>query len=491
MKKKLVVVVGGGMGGLAAGIELAAAGHAVTLFERAATVGGKMREVQVGGVAIDSGPTVFTMRWIFEALFRNAGKSFDDYVTLDCAELLARHLWSDGGNLDLFADLGQSLDAIKEFSGASQARAYERFVTESGRMFDTLDHTFMRAPRPGPVQLTRNVGIRNLPDLLATRPFTTLHRYLKQRFNDPRLVQLFGRYATYCGSSPYDAPATLALIAEAERRGVWAVRGGMQRLADGMARLLTDLGGQIVCATEVRTLCTDGGRCTGVELADGTRQQADAVIFNGDTQALAEGLLGESAQNATAARDGSGFSLSAITWSLLAAPTGTALAHHTVCFGDDYVEEFSATFKRSSICQSPTVYVCAAPQGVADSTVVGQPLFCLVNAPAGGVSSNEVDAAESAMLSQLKRCGVELALDRDRLVRTTPTDFATLFPASRGSLYGRPTHGALGSFSRPGAPSKIHRLYLSGGSVHPGAGIPMATQSGRLAAQRALRDLSS
>ncbi|MFK7914572.1 MAG: 1-hydroxycarotenoid 3,4-desaturase CrtD [Pseudomonadales bacterium] len=484
------VIVGAGMGGLAAGIELAAAGFQVTLFEQSHTVGGKMREVQVHDAAIDSGPTVFTMRWLFEALFRNAGRSLDDYLTLERSAMLARHAWSDGSQLDLFADLDASLAAITDFAGPTEARAYQRFVAESGRMFDTLDQTFMQTQRPGPVQLTRNLGLRRLPDLLATRPFSSLHGYLQSRFSDPRLVQLFGRYATYCGSSPFSAPATLALIAEAERRGVWAVRGGMQRLAEALATLVGELGGRVICDTPVHQLRIEHGRCVGVELADGSFQAADAVVFNGDSQALADGMLGSAAVAATPSRGPKGFSLSAVTWSMIARARGVELAHHTVCFGDDYQDEFAAAFDRRSICARPTVYVCAGPPQAAHQPGTDQALFCLINAPACSLDNGAVEQAEAAMLEQLQRCGIQLSWQPDQVVRTTPTDFSERFPASRGALYGRPTHGAMGSFSRPGSASDIQGLYLAGASVHPGAGIPMATQSGRLAAQRAIAETS-
>lgn len=476
------------MGGLAAGIELAAAGVQVTVFEQSGTVGGKMREVHVAGTAIDSGPTVFTMRWLFEALFHNAGRRFEDYLTLEPSAMLARHAWRDGSSLDLFADLDASVAAIKEFAGPTEGRAYQRFVLESGRMFDTLDNTFMRTQRPNTLQLARNVGIRGLPDLLATRPFSTLHRYLQSRFDDPRLVQLFGRYATYCGSSPFQAPATLALIAEAERRGVWAVKGGMQRLAEALAALLQELGGTITCDAPVRKLRVQRGRCVGVELADGGFHAAETVVFNGDSQALAEGLLGSEVTGATPSRGAEAFSLSAITWSMVTKPSGRALAHHTVCFGDDYRDEFAAAFQQQRICATPTVYLCAGADQTANTGDTQQALFCLINAPAQPLATSVIDQAETAMLNQLSRCGIELNWQPDKVVRTTPAEFNNRFPGSRGALYGRPTHGAMGSFARPGATSAVAGLYLAGASVHPGAGIPMATQSGRLAAQRALSE---
>ena len=132
---------------------------------------------------------------------------------------------------------GPNLACFGDFAGSTEAAAYRRFARESQRIFDTLDHSFMRREKPSPVALSLSLGVRGMPRLYATKPFTSLWQELGRLFKDPRLQQLFGRYATYCGSSPFDAPATLMLIAHAERAGVWIIDGGMHRLAQAMAGL--------------------------------------------------------------------------------------------------------------------------------------------------------------------------------------------------------------------------------------------------------------
>lgn len=478
-----LAVIGGGMGGLSTAIEAAGRGVAVTLYERAATLGGKLREVTVGEHRIDSGPTVFTMRWIFDALFGAVDRRLEDYVALHQASTLARHRWQDGSQLDLFAELDRSCDAIAAFSDASNANAYRSFVASSGQIFDTLDHSFMRAMRPGPVQLARNVGLRNVGDLLATKPFRSLWAELNHRFSDPRLVQLFARYATYCGSNPFLAPATLMLIAEAERRGVWYVQGGMQRLAEGLERLLHELGADIQTRSGVDAIerQRDGSFVLTVQGQQSPR--FDAVVFNGDSQALASGALGETVCRATPARKQSGFSLSAVTWSLTGAISGNELSHHTVLFGSDYRREFQQLWHEQALPDSPTIYICA-PE-LTNSSVSERPLFLLANAPSRPLDEAELEGYTERVQQAIAGHGVTIDWGSATAVRTTPNRFAELFPGSRGALYGRPTHGFAGSFSRPGTTTSVPGLFLAGGSVHPGAGVPMATQSGRLAGQAA------
>ncbi|MEM9057533.1 MAG: 1-hydroxycarotenoid 3,4-desaturase CrtD, partial [Pseudomonadota bacterium] len=450
-----VVVVGAGVGGLAAACDLSARGVAVTLLDRHAKPGGKMRQLSVGGAGIDSGPTVFTMRWIFDDLFAAMGENLDEHLGLAPVERLARHSWPDGSRLDLYADVERSIEAIAHFAGAGEAKAYRRFAAQSQRIFETLDHTFMQRHKPGPVELAFSLGLRGLPRLYATRPFTSLWRELSTVFSDPRLRQLFARYATYCGSSPFLAPATLMLIAHAERVGVWKVSGGMQRLAETLARLATDRGATLRLGAHVAQLAVSGGRITGVVLDGGETIAADAVVFNGDTAALARGLLGDDSQGAVAVRPQP--SLSAMTWSLVARPSGFDLAHHNVFFGRDYEDEFECLFGSRSISDHPTVYVCAQDRGAGDA-LGAQPdgaerIFCLINAPARALSPNDIERGEAAMFALLKRQGLTLHDIDSASVRTTPADFATLFPATDGALYGRPTHGWNGSFARPGSSS--------------------------------------
>ena len=478
------VVIGAGMGGLAAAAELAAGGWHVTQFERNSAPGGKMREIRIADQGIDSGPTVFTMRWIFDDLFAACGgRQLEDYVTIHAADHLARHAWRDGSRLDLFSDTERSAKAIEAFSDRANADAYRSFVRDSGRIFDTLDTTFMRASRPGMFELNRRVGFHRAGDLLATKPFISLWKELGKRFSDPRLVQLYGRYATYCGSSPFAAPATLMLIAEAERRGVWYVDGGMQRFAEGLARLGAELGTDLRLGCGVASILTDGTRVTGVVDDNGGHVGADAVVYAGDSDALAEGRLGPAVAGAVAARRDRDRTLSAVTLSLVGTLSGWELGHHTVLFGDDYAEEFDAVFKRHTLPAQPTLYLCAQDrQADPGSAPSPERLFILMNAPSAPLDDATLALARPRIEAQLAAHGISVDAQEGAVVMTSPNDFGETFAGSHGSLYGRVTHGWRGSFQRQGAQSRIPGLYLAGGSVHPGAGIPMATQSGRLAA---------
>ncbi len=497
MRTSRVVVVGAGMAGLVAALELAASGADVTVLEAAATPGGKMRQVPVDGVLVDSGPTVFTMRWVFDELFAAIGASLEDYVTLTPAKILARHAWSETERLDLFADVEQSVDAIARLSGPAEGRRYRSFCDTAQRQFQALDHSFIRSAAPSIPSLTRLAGLRGLRDMAAGHPFGSLWRALGDHFRDPRLRQLFGRYATYCGSSPYLAPATLMLIAHVERVGVWMVDGGMHAAARGLERAASERGARFRYSAPVAEIVTAGGRASGVVLTSGERIDADAVIFNGDAAALTTGRLGRGPIAAAPPTPSSARSLSAVTWSLSAQTDGFPLVRHNVFFSRDYAAEFDAILGQGRSPTEPTVYVCAQDRDDdnADARLGPERLLCLINAPPNGdgapLTPAEIAQCEDRTFRQMERCGLRIHRRTEASVMTTPADFERLFPATGGALYGRASHGWMSSFQRPTAKSQLPGLYLAGGSVHPGAGVPMAALSGRMAAARLLGDLGS
>jgi 1-hydroxycarotenoid 3,4-desaturase len=498
LAKQDVVIVGAGIGGLACAIELALSGCAVTVVERAASPGGKMREVTVDGAPIDSGPTVMTMRWVFEALFERAGAQLSDYVTLKPFNVLARHAWSETERLDLFADQDLSAEAIGDLAGAREAAGYRAFSAEAARIYRTLKDSFLTVPKGGPITLAGRVGLHRLGELMAIRPYETLWGALGDHFKDPRLHQLFGRYATYCGSSPYEAPATLMLIAHVEQAGVWSVDGGMHRLAEAMSELARSLGVVFRYGAHVARIDVQEGRAAGVVLASGERLPADRIVTNADAQALTTGALGDAVKPPRAGPVKR--SLSAVTWSIKATTQGFPLARHNVFFSKDYLAEFDDIFKRNRLPQAPTIYVCAQDRDEPGADLKGpERLLVLVNAPAqdpptqdeSAVTDRELAICETQVFQFLQACG--LAVDRTggSAIRTTPAMFNALFPATGGSLYGQATHGWNAAFARPSARTATPGLYQAGGGAHPGAGVPMAALSGRLAAQALLSDLAS
>lgn len=498
MSADRVVVIGAGIGGLVAAGVLARAGLDVTVLEKAARPGGKIRTVEVLGRPIDVGPTVFTMRGLMREIAGAAGFDLDAAVTLRPVETLARHAWGPEERLDLFADPARSADAIGDFSGAAEAKRFLAFHAEAAHVFRTLDQNFIRAEAPSRAGLVMDAGLSGLADLARIRPFQTLWSALAKMFEDPRLQQLFGRYATYCGSSPFSAPATLMLVAHVEMDGVWLVEGGMVRLAEAFARQAEANGACFRYGVGAARIEAEGGNVSGVTLETGERLSADAVLFNGDVEALGSGLLGEAPVRAAPRTSPNDRSLSAVTFASVARTDGFPLARHTVFFSPDYRAEFDQIFGRSQLPEAPTVYVCAQDRDDAGALVGGardgERLMLLVNAPPVGdvyqFGREEIARCERNALEILARCGLTLEFSGETIA-TTPSQFAQMFPATGGALYGPASHGSSASFRRAVTTSRLPGLYLAGGSVHPGPGVPMAALSGWRAATSLIRDRAS
>jgi 1-hydroxycarotenoid 3,4-desaturase len=429
--------------------------------------------------------------------------------------VLARHTWQpsaypsnvsaarNGNTLDLYADRGASAQAIGEFSGAVQAKQFIKFCEEAKRLYQTLEGPYIRSERPSFARMTADLGLSGLATLATLGPFglpmPSLWQSLGRHFTDPRLRQLFGRYATYCGSSPWLAPATLMLIAQVEMDGVFTSKNGMQGVVIALENLAADKGVQFVFDCAVTEILTSAGRASGVVTEQGERMLASSLVFNGDVSALAMGLLGKVAVGAvkpmTVATRQAKRSLSAVTWSIRTPRLHSSYrpVRHNVFFADDYAQEFTDIFKHKKLPSAGTVYLCAQDrndQGQNESS--HDHLLCLVNAPAQGdsnplkndpFSSQELEQCTRQHFQLMANCGLAIDLNQSQVQMTTPRQFNQLFPATGGALYGQASHGWMNQFARMGATSLIPGLYLAGGSVHPGPGVPMAAMSGRLAAE--------
>ncbi|AZL60709.1 phytoene desaturase [Tabrizicola piscis] len=486
-----VIVIGAGMGGLAAAIRLAAAGSAVTLVEAAATPGGKMRTLPSPAGPVDAGPTVLTLRQVFDDLFALAGERLEDHLTLLPQTVLARHWWEGGSRLDLTGDPAIDAAAIATFAGDREGAAFRRFDRLAQGLHQAFDAPVMQAPGPQLAAILRATLAR--PALWpALLPGLSLAGLLRRQFRDPRLVQLFARYATYVGGRPTHAPGVLALIWRAEAAGVWAVEGGMHRLALALADLAKRLGVTLRLSTPARRIVRQGGRVTGVQLQDGITLPCAACVFAGDPAALAAGHLGEGLGAAVPARSTTPRSLSAWVWSFAArveGPLAADLIHHNVFFSSDPKAEFGPLAK-GDMPLAPTLYICAEDRAAGAVPTGPERFEIIINAPPGRPDHPEDFArCHARTFQRLRQMGLTFTPEPGPAGLTTPAMLDRLFPGSDGSIYGRSPEGTFAAFARPQARTALPGLYLAGGGAHPGAGVPMAALSGKHAAAAVMADL--
>jgi phytoene desaturase len=478
-----VVVVGGGVGGLAAAVRLRSAGHEVRILERNPTLGGKLDVHVESGYTFETGPSLLTLPHVFDDLFRLAGSTLADEVDLVRLDPQMRYHWSDGSTLDVRDDPVATEAAMEAFRpGAGQA--WRRFDAHGRRIWDVSERTFFAGPMSSPLALARR--LRSPRDLLDIDPMRTLAERAGTFFDDPRLVQWAGRYATYSGSSPFKAPATLACIPHIESRyGAWTTRGGLGALRDALARLVERMGVRVETSTEaVRILLDSSGSVAGVEIADGAVRRCDVVVANADARHLYADLLPD--RSALRRVERADPSTSGFVLLVGARGTTPGIAHHNVWFSDDSRAEF-AELEAGRVAPQPTVYACVS--SVTDPTQAPpgcENWFLLVNVPAG--VALDVERETDRVLGRLTEFGVDLA-DRAEVVATrTPADIAERYRTAGGAIYGTSSNGRRAAFVRPRNRGSRRGLYLVGGSSHPGGGLPLVTMSGRIVADMVVAD---
>ena len=469
------VVIGAGVGGLAVAIRLAATGRRVVVLERNDVTGGKLAAVRHGGATFDVGPSLVTLPHVFDDLFRAAGTSLGDEVAMTRLDPQFTYRWPDGTVLTVPDDATARGDAFDAFHPGAGA-AWRRFDDHGRRIWDVAARTFLAGPMTGPLGLLRR--IRSPLDLVRIDPLRTLHGAAARAFDDPRLVQWAGRYATYSGSSPYRAPATLSCIPHIEARfGCWYPAGGLDELRVALERVARRIGVDVRTAVEVERIVDDGRAVTGV-VADGADIDAPTVVANADAEDVYRELLPDAGALRRVRR--APRSMSGLVVLVLARGSTAGLGHHTVWFSGDDRAEFDA-LGRGQMAADPTIYACVS--AVTDPTQASpgtENWFLLVNTPPG--IRLDPDAERRRVLDVLAARGVDL---RERDVWSdviTPLQLAGRTRAPAGAIYGTSSDGRRAAFRRPANRGARHGLYLVGGSSHPGGGLPLVAASAAIVA---------
>lgn len=466
---RTVAVVGGGLGGMAAAGELARTGYDVTLFE-AGRLGGKAGSLSVGGVTLDTGPTLLTMPDVVRSAF----------ARLDATSLLPRiievdpqceYSFASGARFTAHRDVERTASAVSGL-GASEASGLFAFYEEAAAMYRFAGEPYLDAPFDGLGAFLKRT-VRAGPRAIA-RGLTmgTLHDLAARHFRSEELRQFVGRFATYAGASPYEASAAFALIPHVERAfGTHHVQGGIAGLAQALATGIRRLGVRVEEGVKASVAHVNGRHRVGPR---GDAREFDAVVVNADPL--------ESLGRAEEPLSLSGYVL------LLEVERRLSLPHHSVLFGADDRSEFAALFD-GELPTDPTVYVnhpAASDDTMAPPGRSG--LYLMVNAPALPRAGPRPDwtvlagrLRDHALTRLSQRCPEVAGGTLRVLSERTPEDFERL-GAPGGSLYGFLPHGRFGPFRRPRLRGRQPGLFYAGGGTHPGGGVPLVLLSGHFAA---------
>ena len=488
---KEIIIIGAGLGGLSAACRLAKSGFSVTILEKNETIGGKVNLVEADGYRFDTGASLLTMRHVLEDLFKFAERELEDYLSIIPLEPICRYFWSDGSIFDASTDLKKTENEISKIS-PPDVSAFHRYLADAGRKYEIAEKTFLSHSLNDLPQFLRP---KYLKDLFAISSLKTLDKHNKSYFQSPKLRQLFNRFATYNGSSPFQTPATFALIPYVEfGLGAWYVKGGMYEIPRSLEKLARELGVKIYTESEVEKIEIENGKAVGVRVG-GETFACDFVIANSDAVETYRNLIDAKARKSFSDKKLEKLEPSCSGFVLL---LGTKkrfpnLAHHNIFFSDDYQAEFDAIFEQKRPAANPTIYVCAVSKtDETQSPADHENLFVLVNAPYTSSATNwqiEAKKYRDLIIKTLENFGLEDLENFIEFEQTiTPEDFEKKYAANRGSIYGVSSNGIFSAFLRPPNKSKdIENLYFVGGATHPGGGIPLVLLSGKMASEMILR----
>ncbi len=485
-KGKKVVVIGAGLGGMSAAIMLASKGFAVTLFEKNHHVGGKLNQLQVGGFSFDLGPSIFTLPHIFRPVFESEGKRLEDYIRLQRLDLQWRNFFEDGTILDLWENVEKMRAELAPF-GPKAFEEYRGFLTYSRRQYEIVESGYLNEGLDTFGQFLRFYGWRDARDLDYMRSMSgSIYKRLSNRY----LRDIFEYFIKYVGSSALDSPAFMNLMPNIQMQfGMWYVSGGLFELAHAFRKRLEETGVEVRLGYEVVEIDRDGKTVTGVQVRNASGAlcavRADYVVSNMEIVPAMKKIL-KSPAGVTKKFKRFKPSCSGIVVHLGLDRIYPQLAHHNFFYSSDLHAHFRRVFRENKLPDDPTLYVVAptrtdpsqAPEGCDNIKIL--PHIPAIDEQKPYTREDYV-ALKEACISKLERMGLK-DLRKHIVVEDfwTPLDIEARYGSNRGSIYGvvcdRRSNFA---FKAPKRSSQFHNLFFVGGSVNPGAGMPMVSLSGQ------------
>jgi len=487
-----VIVIGGGLAGLASAIRLAGLGLQVKLFEKNASAGGKMNRWMDGEFRYDTGPSLLTMPFVIDDLFGFVGEKRESYLNFMPVEPVCKYFWDDG------VFLSASMDAKvmhQEISALSKADAsnYNRFIGYSKRIYDLSADIFLYNPIHEMRSILKPSLLRRFLLIHRIDPFRTVDRGIRRFFSDERIIQIFNRYATYNGSDPFQAPATLNIIPFVEYvLGGYYIRGGMYKLVEALLSLALGMGVEINTNAEVKQIMYNASGVKGVIVNDES-VSADRIVCNADVVTAHSDLIPDQPRlRRRYAQLEPSLSGLVFMWSVRG--RHEQLQHHNILFSNNYRREFQQLFVDRDSPDDPTVYISISAKSDPDQAPAGcENWFVLVNMPylsEGQDWDQIIHKTRNMIIQKLLRQGIDLSgkIGSEKII--TPIDFKSLYGSNRGSIYGVSSNSRSSAFRRPGNRSKkIKGLYFAGGSTHPGGGIPLVLLSAKIVTDLIKRDM--
>ena len=482
-----VAVIGSGIAGLSAAIRLSLQGRKVVVFEKNTYTGGKITAFEKQGFRFDMGPSLFTMPQLVEELFELAGKTPKDYFQYHTHDEVCRYFWLDGKCLTLYPSVDRNVEAITTVFGKESGRRVRKYFDDARKKFELTAPFFLESSLHKAKTFLSPRVLKVISEIPRLGLFSTLDDQNKRYFKEPKLVQLFNRYATYNGSSPYQTPGIMQMISHLEHgMGTHFPVGGMHAISQSLTKLAQELGVQFELSSMVEHILVEENKVQGV-MVNGTERMFDLVVCNSDIKHAYHELLPKQVRRPkkTLAQEPSSSAL-IFYWGI--GQTFPEMDLHNIIFSEDYKEEFDRICSNGPFWKDPTIYIHISNRLEVDDAPKGKDSwFVMVNVPYDQGQDWE-DIVRKVRRKLIERISSVLGKDIASLIETeeilTPTQIQQRTSSVGGALYGTSSNERMAAFLRhSNKSSSVKGLYFCGGSAHPGGGVPLCILSGKIAAE--------
>ncbi|WP_282161471.1 1-hydroxycarotenoid 3,4-desaturase CrtD [Ulvibacterium marinum] len=476
------IVIGSGIAGIASALRLRKKGYEVTVMEANSYPGGKLHAIEKNGYRFDLGPSLFTMPHLVTELFELFDVRPEPYFSYFRKKTLCNYFWNDGTRFTAKSDMETFINDVSKVFGASE-KSITRYLERNRRKYELTAPLFLEKSLHkvrSYISTDTLKAISNLPTLDIN---TSLDDLNKRFFEHPKLVQLFNRYATYNGSSPFKTPGIMSMIPHLEMYyGTYFPKGGMHTITMSLYNLALSQGVRFSFNCKVNRINVAQGKASGVESPTGFHK-ADLVVSNMDVYPTYKNLLQGQKQPKRVLQQERSSSALIFYWGI--SRNFPELDLHNIFFSSSYSREFKAIFHERTLCEDPTVYVnITSKDEPSDAPKDHENWFVMINAP-GNYGQDWDSLRKKARNWIIQKLNARLNVDLESLITVEhvldPMGIESNTSSYRGALYGAASNSKFAAFLRhPNFKSSIKNLLFCGGSVHPGGGIPLCLLSAKI-----------